>query len=397
MQPLQPGETMTTRPGGRPGGRRTSTQRIDAPEQLLGRVLDGRFRLDEVLNAGGMGIIFRGTQLSVGRQVAVKLLKPTLASESELMRRFSREVDVISGLAHPNIVAFIDAGRDAGGLMYLVMEYVEGKTFRESLQAGEMTLLDILEVFGQICDALIEAHGRQIIHRDLKFDNVMIVRQRDGRLHAKVLDFGVAKLLGEQLELTRKGQIPGTPGIIAPELAETNDPSARSDLYSLGVLLFTALTGQPPFTGRNDFELMEAHRTEPVPELSELVQEYVPESVRELIYSLLAKLPEDRPESAQQVRDRLEQIVKHTRQAIPFPEPYIPPTFGDAFDEALARAKHTAVSRSMEMALAKDHKPEKESAVAPTSIVMVLFVILLVLVAIIFRLLVELFRGPGVS
>ncbi|QDG50983.1 serine/threonine protein kinase [Persicimonas caeni] len=303
---------MTTRPQAKK--KRHGTQPLDAPQSLVGRVLDGRYRLVEVLSRGGMGIVFEAVQLSVNRKIAVKILRPTLSNETDLVQRFSQEIEVVASLRHPHVVSLIDAGRDAGGLTYLAMEYVEGQTFRQALKTGELSLPEILDVLIQTCDALMEAHDAGIIHRDLKFDNIMLSRHKDERLHIKILDFGVAKLLSRDLNLTRSGQVPGTPGIIAPELIDERPPTPRSDLYSLGVLLYTALCGEAPFTADNDLELMRAHKFEEVPRLEERINVPVPPELLDLTYTLLEKLPQHRPESAQQVRDRLEVISRRLRQ-----------------------------------------------------------------------------------
>mgnify|MGYP006288096337 CR=1 FL=1 len=298
---------MTTQP--RQDDLEVGTAPIDAPASLVNRVLDGRFRLDEILNSGGMGIVYRATQLTVKRNVAVKVLKPTLSSEVDLVKRFSQEIEVVARLSHPNIVSLIDAGKDAGGLTYLAMEFVRGETFREALREGKLTLPEMLEVFGQTCDALAEAHQLGIVHRDLKFDNIMLSEHDDERIHVKVLDFGVAKLLSSNLELTRSGQVPGTPGIIAPELIDENPPAPQSDLYSLGVLLFTALCGEAPFSGDNDLELMRAHKFSEVPSIEARVADTVPRQLIDLAYDLLEKKPSGRPSDAKLVRKRLDDIA----------------------------------------------------------------------------------------
>lgn len=317
---------MTTQPS-EPAipNRRSKTQPIDAPQLLVGRVLDGRYRLEQVLNAGGMGIIFEATQLTVGRKVAVKVLKPTLTRDPSLVERFQLEVQMVAGISHPNVVQLVDSGSDAGGLTYLVMEFVEGKTLRQALRAGDLRLWEILYVFSQVCAALVETHGQQIIHRDLKFDNIMIMRMRDGRIHVKLLDFGVAKLLSSDYNLTQGGQVTGTPGIIAPELVDGEAPSPQSDLYSLGVLMFTALAGQAPFSGDNDLALMRAHKVEPLPNLRKLVGKQVPEEIVDLACELLAKDPEQRPARAELVRKRLDRMAHAFRERSPDATAYTPP------------------------------------------------------------------------
>ncbi len=298
---------------------------MDAPQHLVGRTLEGRYRLDEVLNTGGMGIIFDATQLTVDRRVAVKVLKPTLTKNASLVERFQLEVEVVAQISHPNVVRLYDTGRDGTGLTYLVMEFVEGKTLRQALRSGDLVLWEILEVYAQVCNALVETHGQQVIHRDLKFDNIMVQRMRDGRIHVKVLDFGVAKLLSRDRNLTEGGQVAGTPGIVAPELVDGLDPTPKSDLSSMGVLLFTTLTGESPFSADNDLELMRAHKTEPVPNLNKLVGDKVPQEVIDLTSALMAKDPDIRPDSARSVRHRLETMIDRFRQRYPDATAYMPP------------------------------------------------------------------------
>ena len=316
---------MSTRPNQPSGRRRETTRPMDAPQVLVGRTLEGRYRLDEVLNTGGMGIIFSATQLSIGRRVAVKILRPSLTKNPSLVERFQLEVETVAQIAHPNVVKLIDTGRDSTGLTYLVMEFVEGKTLRQALRHRELRLSDILRVFAQVCDALIETHGQQIIHRDLKFDNIMIQRMRDGTIHVKLLDFGVAKLLSQDHNLTEGGQVAGTPAIVAPELVDGAEPTARSDLYSLGVLLFASFAGRLPFTADNDLELMRAHKTEPLPNLRKIVGDQVPEEVVDLTYELLAKDPSHRPRSAHATARRLRRMADRFDEQFPDATAYVPP------------------------------------------------------------------------
>ncbi len=295
------------------------------PQLLVGRVLEEQYRLDDVLNAGGMGIVFEATQLSIDRRVAVKVLKPTLSKDPSLVERFQLEVEMAAQISHPHVVGLVDSGCDDSGLTYLVMEFVEGKTLRQALRGAELRLWEILEVFSQACTALIEIHGQQIIHRDLKFDNIMISRMRDGRIHVQLLDFGVAKLLSRDVHLTEGGQVAGTPGIVAPELVDGEDPTSQSDLYSLGVLIFTTLAGRAPFEADNDLELMRAHKVEPLPNLKEIVGEQVPEEVIDLTGELLAKEREHRPANAKEVRRRLDKMGLRIREQYPDATAYIPP------------------------------------------------------------------------
>ncbi len=370
---------------------RRETKPLDVPQTLVGRVLNGRYRLERVLNSGGMGIIFVATQLGIERQVALKVLKPTLSGDPALIKRFSLEVELVASLSHPNIVTLIDSAQDPTGLTYLVMELIDGMTFREALKYTQLTLAEIVDVLAQTSNALIETHARGIIHRDLKFDNIMLIRMRDGRLHVKLLDFGVAKLLSGDANLTKGGQVAGTPGIIAPELVDGERPTPKSDLYSMGVLLFTALTGHAPFKADNDLELMRAHRQLSLPNLAEIVGNSVPEELIELTNELLAKNPKQRPVDALQVRNRLEVIKQVIQQNSPDPVPYQP----------TAGAQHTFEDQNppydTDVDLLNAHKNHddnttdqgwirrliKEPIIAPITVVMALSLVLMILVLII--------------
>lgn len=377
---------MATNPNQARTAQRSSTQPMDAPQLLVGRILEGQYRLEQVLNAGGMGIVFEATQLSIDRRVAVKVLKPTLSRDPSLLERFQLEVEMAAQICHPNVVSLVDSGRDGSGLTYLVMEFVEGKTLRQALRVGELKLWEILEVFSQVCTALVEIHGQQIIHRDLKFDNIMLSRLRDGRIHAQLLDFGVAKLLSREMELTEGGQVAGTPGIVAPELVDGEEPTVQSDLYSLGVLIFTTLAGRAPYTAENDLELMRAHKTEPLPNLKEIVGHQVPEEVIDLAGELLSKEREHRPTSAHDVRRRLDKMSRRIRKRFPDATAYVPPD-----TEGLEAPERPSPDLEALEALRDDDKPSDrgwigwlfpEPLVAPMTVVAGLSLLLMILVVV---------------
>jgi eukaryotic-like serine/threonine-protein kinase len=352
-----------------------------------------------------MGIIFRATQLTVGRKVAVKVLRPSLAKNTDLITRFSHEVEVIAGLAHPNIVALIDSGLDATGLTYLAMEYVEGETFRVHLRRAKLSLRQILDVFSQVCDALSEAHDLGVIHRDLKFENIMLRRVNQRRLHAIVLDFGIAKQLSSSSSITRTGEVPGTPGIIAPELIDGIAPSPQSDLYSLGVLLFTALTATIPFEGRNDLDMMRAHKFDEVPSLVGRITNEIPAELVQMVYDLLEKEPQNRPRHAASVGELLASIASGLTNT----DPYFPPALLEHSEcgEAGGASSHAEVhgtpaqSGIVPVRISKEllsnplprpeSKDTQSSMVSPSSIVTALTVVLILLALLIVHLLTKIF------
>lgn len=294
---------------------------------LVGSVLSGRYRLEKAIGEGGMGAVFEATQLSLGRRVAVKVVKPSLASAADaedLTRRFERETEVIASLSHPHIVQVVDGGRADDGTLFLAMELLEGQSVRAVVRReGYVELGRALAIAEDVTSALVAAHAHGIIHRDLKAENVMLVRAAGKSELAKVLDFGVAKVTSrtEAPRETGGGVVPGTPGSIAPEqmLGKSDDP--RSDLYSLGVMLFEMLTGEGPFTSPNAMELMLKHLTDPPPRVADVARgrgrPEVPVPVDDFVASLLAKDPEQRPASAQAAVDWIRTLRTSSMSTVP--------------------------------------------------------------------------------
>ncbi len=283
----------------------------DEGDPLLGAVIDERFRIDDLLGAGGMGAVYRATQLSIQREVALKVLRSELGDEEVALERFYREAKVVSELSHPNIVRLVDFGQDRQrDLLYLVMELVRGMDLGDLVQQGRLRANLSLEVIYQVCGALTEPHQRGIVHRDMKPENIIIVPVSDGTLQVKVLDFGIARTLeSEETKLTKTGMICGTPWYMSPEQAQNHELDGRTDVYALGVILFEMLTGQPPFAGDTSLQVLLNHIQRPAPNLSEIAPAgMVPAGVSELVAQMLEKSPEDRPASAREVRDRIDDL-----------------------------------------------------------------------------------------
>jgi serine/threonine protein kinase len=282
----------------------------DEIDEMVGAVLDGRFRLERLLGEGGMGRVYAGTQLSVEREVAVKLLRAEALVQREVKERFLREAQVISGFGHPNIVRLIDYGEDDTlGLPYLVMELVRGVSLGELTRRGRLQLPLALEIIDQVCSGLIQAHSAGIVHRDLKPDNLKLLPVVGGSFQTKVLDFGVAFPSDTNSRLTSTGMICGTAHYIAPEQARAHELDGRADLYALGIILFEMLTGQLPFGGDSDFQILLMQVQKPPPSLSDFIPEdKIPTPVVELVDDLLEKEPEARPDSAREVRERIKAI-----------------------------------------------------------------------------------------
>src|ERR671925_1268773 len=233
-----------------------------AMSTLVGMRLNGRYRLDAQIGAGGMSTVYRAFDTTLERRVAVKLMHREIASDSDQLERFRREARAVAQLSHPHIVGVIDAGEDEGR-PYIVFEYVEGETLKERIRRlGRLPMDEAIAYAIEIARALGCAHSHQIVHRDVKPQNVLI----DSEGSAKVTDFGIARTL-DQDGLTADGRVLGTTDYVSPEQALGHDVNGQSDIYSLGVVLFEMLTGDVPFTGENQVAVAMKHVREDLPDV----------------------------------------------------------------------------------------------------------------------------------
>jgi serine/threonine protein kinase len=217
--------------------------------QLVGRVVDERYRVLSQLGEGGMGVVFRGVHSFTQRPVAIKVLRAEFSSETDAVARFMQEAQSASRIGHENIIEIYDAGVLPSGEPYFAMELLEGKSLSEVVKRGPMVIERAIEVGAQICKGLAAAHRVGIVHRDIKPENIFLSPRPDGIELVKILDFGIAKILDQESNLTKAGAILGTPHYMSPEQSSGSVADARSDIYAVGVLLYEMLTGQPPFTG----------------------------------------------------------------------------------------------------------------------------------------------------
>jgi eukaryotic-like serine/threonine-protein kinase len=236
-------------------------------DENVGRSLDGKYRLDKRLSSGGMGTVYKATHLMLGKALAVKLIKADLPASSEVVRRFQREAKAASNLNHPNIVPAYDLGQTQDGTLYIAMEYINGPSLKDVIQAGPIDPARTIDLLKQVASALSLAHKHDIIHRDLKPQNIMISKDDNGREVAKLLDFGIAKTLDDSAtQLTATGFSLGTPQYMSPEQAYGRPVDGRSDLYSLGIILYEMLVGEVPFSDPSTPAVLVKQMTEaPIP------------------------------------------------------------------------------------------------------------------------------------
>ncbi|HEY0406243.1 MAG TPA: protein kinase [Pyrinomonadaceae bacterium] len=276
---------------------------------LLGQTLANKYRIEELINEGGMGAVYRGTHVLMEKTVAVKVLHPALAADDTIVARFSREAKAASRISHPHALNVTDFGESDNGIVFLVMEYLHGKTLKEVIhETGPMPLPRVNEIIRQVCGALEAAHGEGVVHRDLKSDNIMLVEVSGGNDWAKVLDFGIAKItekVGQDPALTAPNLIIGTPQYMSPEqCSQASEIDSRSDIYSLGIILYEMLTGHVPFTGESPTAIMMKHLQDAPPSILEERRD-LPAAVGRVVTRALAKRPEDRFQTVSELSESL--------------------------------------------------------------------------------------------
>jgi len=281
-------------------------------DPLVNTLLDDKYRLDARVGEGGMGFVYRATHVQMENTVAVKVLHSDLASDQVAVERFRREARAAAQIRHPNAVAVTDFGvTRKEGTAYLVMEFLEGGDLRRKIkQEKRLDCAEAIVIMSQACAALNAAHEKGIIHRDLKPDNIWLLESTNPYAQVKVLDFGIAKLKAsaEASNLTQKGMIVGTPYYMSPEHCRSEELDPRSDIYSLGIILYEMLAGKVPFEGSSPLQVMYKHNTERPRALS-LIRPDIPPAIEKVVLKALEKRKEDRQNSALQLAAELEEAL----------------------------------------------------------------------------------------
>lgn len=281
-----------------------------------------KYRVEQMIGEGGMGKVYKATQIALDKPVVLKVLRQALLGDQRTVARFQREAKAASRLNHPNSISVLDFGQAEDGAMFIAMEYVQGKDLHQIL-SREWPLPEarIIRIMGQVLSALADAHSAGVIHRDLKPENIMVEQRRGEADFVKVLDFGIAKIVDgtddDGPALTRAGFVCGTPEYMSPEQARGAKLDHRSDLYAVGVILYQLTSGLLPFDSDSAVGFATKHLTEvPLTPSKRRPDAKISSAMERLIVKSLAKSPDERPQTAEQFRAELHAIEKERRAAV---------------------------------------------------------------------------------
>jgi serine/threonine protein kinase len=362
---------------------RDGTPLVSAPtdNQYLGTLLDGKYRIDSFVSAGGMGSVYRALHVMLDKTVAVKVIKNELVTSDEVVARFQREARAASNLNHPNIVSIYDLGQTDDGTLYIAMEFIDGPSLKEVIRRdGPLAPRQCIDILQQVASALSSAHRKQIVHRDLKSDNLMLVAEGE-RPIVKLVDFGIAKTFDDSTQLTAAGYMLGTPHYMSPEQAAGKPVDHRADLYSLGVILYEMLAGQVPFGDTALTSMLVKLATEvPPPPSARRPDGHVPPALDAVAMRCLEKDPDRRFQSAEEFADALEHASTEIDSVPPIPTAAIP-----VMERTLVRPANTrqatippAASAPQHVSVADVTQPVPASrpraGLSGTHIVVILFV-----------------------
>ncbi len=278
---------------------------------MKGQKINDRYQIIKSIGEGGMANVYLAYDTILDRDVAVKVLRGDLANDEKFVRRFQREALNASSLSHPNIVEVYDVGDD-NGQYFIVMEYIEGKNLKDLLKKrGKLTVSEVVDIMSQIADGLSVAHDSYIIHRDIKPQNIMILE--NGLI--KITDFGIAMALNAT-QLTQTNSVMGSVHYLPPEQASGKGSTLKSDIYSMGILMYELLTGKLPYRGDNAVEIALKHLKEPLPSIRDEIED-IPQSVENVILKSAAKNPKNRYNDAREMYEDLKTVLDDSRKDEP--------------------------------------------------------------------------------
>jgi serine/threonine protein kinase len=267
---------------------------------MINQKLSNRYDITEELGRGGMGVVYRAHDPLLNREVAIKLIPPTMLGP-ETEQRFQREAQLVAQMDHPGIVPIFDFGKHEGSLFF-VMPVVQGTNLRWFEREGALMLGEVLDIGIQVAEALDYSHSRGVIHRDIKPENIMVVREDGGRVRVRIMDFGLARGATES-RITKTGTITGTLAYMSPEQVAAGDMDSRSDIYSLGTVLYECLAGEPPFLG--ELQSILYRIVHEIPQPPRTLGADINEDLEAVILACIAKKPAMRPQRAGEVADSL--------------------------------------------------------------------------------------------
>ncbi len=279
-------------------------------DPFVGKIIDGRYEIQERVGEGGMGVVYKARQMSIDRTIALKMLNAQMAGDQQWVQRFYNEAKACSRLQHPNTIRMFDFGQTQDGRLFMTMEFLDGMSLRDALARGPIAPQRVIKILIQCCASLAEAHSIGIIHRDIKPDNVFLLNMAGSPDFVKLLDFSVAKLLEGDRMKTQAGVVFGTPQYMSPEQGRGLPLDARSDLYALGILAFEMITGNVPYNDDNPMTVIQMHLHGQVPPMSD----QIPHSVQNVVRRAMEKDAARRYQSAGEMMQHCQQVFAELNQ-----------------------------------------------------------------------------------
>jgi eukaryotic-like serine/threonine-protein kinase len=292
-----------------------------APDPYTGKTIAETYYVEQLIGTGGTSVVYKAQHLKLRRPAAIKMMKAHLVADEESKKRFEQEARAVSCLTHPHVITVYDVGVTNYGEPYIVMEYLQGKSLAEVIAYEKrLSMRRAVRLFIKACSALSHAHKKEVVHRDVKPTNIMLIHTDEDPEYVKLVDFGMAKLrtlTGEFQRLTKTGEVFGSPIYMCPEQCTGKKVDYRADIYAMGVVMFEALSGRPPFKEKTTIDTIRKHIKDPPPGFKEIDPTLnIPEDLQAIIFKALSKSPDDRQQSMDQLREELELFMANEAAGI---------------------------------------------------------------------------------